>query len=119
MRNIDIEFLMTSLDSKASFITSGEFKENRLIFTDDEGNRHFVILQNDSIEYHKRGSMNMKYVFSLKHSTNGIYEIDGNKFLFVIKTKELKTKDNEIIIKYDLLLDNEIINKTTLLIKYR
>ncbi len=119
MRNIDIEFLMTSLDSKASFNTTGEIKENRIIFNDNEGNRHFIIMQNDSIEYHKRGSMNMKYVFSLEHSTNGIYEIDNNKFLFVIKTKELETKNNEIIIKYDLLLDDEIINESTLLIKYR
>ena len=119
MRNIDIEFLMTSLDSKASFNTTGEFKVNRIIFTDDEGSKHFIIMQNDSVEYHKRGSMNMKYVFSLKHSTNGTYEIDGNKFLFVIKTKELKTEENEIIIKYDLLLDDEIVNQSTLLIKYR
>jgi len=63
--------------------------------------------------------MNMRYVFSLKHSTGGTYEIDGNKFLFVIKTKELKTKDDEIMIKYDLLLDDDILNKSTLLIKYR
>ncbi len=82
MRNIDIEFLMTSLDSKASFNTTGELKENRIIFNDDEGNRHFIIIHNDSVEYHKRGSMNMKYVFSLKHRTNGTYEIDNNKFLF-------------------------------------
>jgi uncharacterized beta-barrel protein YwiB (DUF1934 family) len=119
MRNIDIKFTMTSLDSKARFNTTGEFKENRIIFNDDEGNRHFIIMQSDSVEYHKRGSMNMKYVFSLKHSTNGTYEIDGNKFLFTIKTKELKTNNNEIIIKYDLLLDDEIINESTLLIKYR
>ena len=119
MRNIDIEFLMTSLDSNASFNTTGEFKENRIIFNDNEGNRHFIIMQSDSVEYHKRGSMNMKYVFSLEHSTNGTYEIDSNKFLFVINTRELKTEDNEIIIKYALLLDDEIINESTLLIKYR
>ena len=119
MRNIDIDFLMTSLDSKASFNTRGELKENRIIFNDDEGNKHFIIIQKDSVEYHKRGSMNMRDVFSLKHSTGGTYEIDGNKFLFVIKTKELKTKDDEIMIKYDLLLGDDILNKSTLLIKYR
>ena len=90
MRNIDIDFLMTSLDSKASFNTRGELKENRIIFNDDEGNKHFIIIQKDSVEYHKRGSMNMKYVFNLEQNTTGTYEIDGNKFLFVIKTKELR-----------------------------
>ncbi len=119
MKNIDIEFSMTSLDSKASFTTTGEIKENRIIFNDNEENRHFIIMHNDSIEYHKRGSMNMKYVFNLKHSTSGTYEIDGNRFLFVIETKELIIEDNEIMITYDLLLDDEIVNQSTLLIKYR
>lgn len=119
MRNIDIEFLMTSLDSKASFNTTGEIRENRIIFNDNEGNRHFIIMHSDFIEYHKRGSMNMKYVFSLKNTTIGTYSVDNNKFEFVIKTKELINKDKEIMIKYDLLLDDEIINQSTLLIKYR
>jgi len=119
MRNINIDFLMTSLDSNASFNTTGELKKKRIIFNDNEGNRHFVILHNDSIEYYKRGSMNMKYVFSKKNNTSGTYEIDGNSFIFIIKTKELKIKDDEIAIKYELLLDDEIINKSTLLIKYR
>ena len=61
----------------------------------------------------------MKYVFNLRHNTFGTYEVDGNRFEFIIKTKKLINKDNEIIIKYDLLLDDEIINESTLLIKYR
>ena len=119
MKNIDIEFSMTSLDSEARFNTTGEIKENRIIFNDNEENRHFIIMHNDSIEYHKRGSMNMKYVFNLEHNTNGTYEIDGSRFLFIIKTEELIIKDKEIMIKYDLLLDDEIVNKSTLIIKYR
>ncbi len=50
---------MTSLDSEASFSTVGEIKGNRIIFNDNEDNRHFVIMHQDSVEYHKRGSMNM------------------------------------------------------------
>lgn len=118
MRNVEIEFLMTSLDSEASFSTVGEIKENRIVFNDNEDNRHFIIIKNDIIEYHKRGSMNMKYVFSLEQHTEGTYEVDGNKFEFVIVTKELSNKNDEIIIKYDLLLEDEIVNKSTLLIKY-
>ena len=118
MKNIEIVFLMTSLDSEASFTTSGEIKENRIIFNDDEENRHYIMLQDDSVEYHKRGSMNMKYVFNLKHNTSGTYEIEGSRFIFVIKTKELTVKDHEILIKYDLLLEDEIVNESTLLIKY-
>ncbi len=119
MKKIEITFLMTSLDSEASFITQGEIKQNRIIFNDNEDNRHYLIINNGSIEYHKRGSMNMKYVFKLNHITSGTYEIDGNKFLFDIKTKALNIEDNEIMINYDLLLDDDIINKSKLLIKYR
>ncbi len=118
MKNIEIVFLMTSLDSKASFTTVGEKKDNRIIFNDNENNKHYVIINKESIEYYKRGSMSMKYVFSLKHDTVGSYEVDSNKFIFDIKTKVLSIKDNEIFIEYDLLLDNEIVNQSTLLIKY-
>ena len=119
MKNIEIKFLMTSLDSKVSFNTVGEIKENHIIFNDNEKNRHYVIINSESIEYYKRGSMSMKYIFDLKHNTKGTYEVDGNKFEFIIKTKILNIMDNELMIKYDLFLDNEIINKSTLLIKYR
>lgn len=119
MKKIDVVFLMTSLDSGASFKTTGELKDNRIIFSDDEKNKHFIIIHKDHIEYHKRGSMNMKYVFDLKQTTIGTYSIDGNNFKFVIETKELLKKENEIMIRYDLLLDDEMVNQSTLLIKYR
>lgn len=118
MKNIEIVFLMTSLDSKASFTTVGEIKDNRITFMDNENNKHYVIINKESVEYYKRGSMSMKYIFNLKHDTVGSYEVEGNKFIFDIKTKVLNIKDNEILIEYDLLLDQEIVNKSTLLIKY-
>ena len=118
MKNIEIVFLMTSLDSKASFTTVGEIKENHIIFMDNENNKHYVIINKESVEYYKRGSMSMKYVYSLKHDTVGSYEVEGNKFIFDIKTKVLSIKDDEILIEYDLLLDQEIVNQSTLLIKY-
>lgn len=118
MKKIEIVFLMTSLDSEASFTTNGEKKGNRLIFVDNEENKHYVIINKETIEYHKRGSMNMKYVFNLKHETIGTYEVDSNTFIFDIKTKVLNIEDNKILIKYDLLLDKEIVNQSTLLIKY-
>ena len=118
MKNIKIVFLMTSLDSEASFTTVGEVKDNRIIFTDSEDNKHYVIINEESIEYFKRGSMNMKYIFNLKHNTKGTYEVDGNKFIFDIETHILDIKDDIIVIEYDLLLDNEIINKSKLIIKY-
>lgn len=112
MRKITIDFSMTSLDSKASFKSNGELKENRVIFNDNEGNRHFIIMHGTSIEYHKRGSMNMKYTFSLDQTTSGTYKIENNEFCFDIQTLELVATMNQIFIKYHLLLDDEIINKS-------
>ena len=118
MKNIEITFSMKSLDSESSFNTTGEIKGNRIIFSDDELNKHFVILNNSCIEYYKRGSMNMKYVFSLKHNTKGIYEVEGSKFEFDIKTSTMSIKDDEITIEYDLLLDDELVNQSKLVIIY-
>jgi len=118
MKNIEITFSMISLDSDSRFTTVGEIKGNRIIFNDNENNRHYIIMNKDSVEYYKRGSMSMKYVFSLKHNTKGTYEVDNNTFKFVIKTCTMKIKDDEIMIEYDLLLDDELINHSTLVIKY-
>lgn len=118
MKKIEIVFLLTSLDSEASFSTTGEIKGNHIIFEDNEKDKHYVIINKESIEYYKRGSMSMKYVYNLDHNTKGTYEVDGNKFEFDIKTNLLSIKDDEIMIKYDLLLNNEIVNQSTLLIKY-
>ena len=118
MKNIEIEFSMTSLDSNASFSTVGEIKDNRIIFNDDDDNRHYIIKNKESVEYYKRGTMSMKYVFNLKYNTKGTYEVDNNKFEFDIKTSTLNIKDDEITIEFDLLLDEELINHSTLVIKY-
>lgn len=118
MRNIQIKFSMVSLDSNTSFDTVGEKKDNRIIFNDNEDNRHYIIFNKDSVEYYKRGTMSMKYVFSLKCDTFGKYEVDNNKFEFVIRTSVMNIKDDEIIIEYDLLLDDELVNQSKLVIKY-
>ncbi len=118
MKNIEVVFSMISLDSEDSFTTIGEIKGNRIIFEDNEKNKHYVIINNDSIEYYKRGSMSMKYVFDLKYDTLGTYEVDGNMFEFVIKTNLLNIEENQVMINYDLLLDDELINQSKLIIKY-
>ncbi|MBN2604867.1 MAG: DUF1934 family protein [Bacilli bacterium] len=119
MKNMEIEFSIVSLDSNANFITNAEFYENRLKFTDNEHNTHYILFKEDNkIEYVKRGSVSMQYRFDTSKQTHGTYEVDGNKFILEIKTIEILHSTEILRIEYELLLEGEIINKITILIKY-
>ncbi|MBU1019782.1 MAG: DUF1934 family protein [Firmicutes bacterium] len=119
MKNMEIEFSIISLDSKANFNTKAEFFENRLKFIDDEGNTHYILFKEDNkIEYVKRGSVSMQYRFDTSKQTHGTYEVDGNKFILEIKTLSLINNSELLKIDYELLLEGEVINSTSILIKY-
>lgn len=119
MKILDIEFTIVSLDSNAEFKTKAEFFDNRLKFMDEDQNTHYVLFkENNKIEYVKRGSVSMQYRFDETKLTHGTYEVDGNKFVLGINTISIINNEKMIRIEYELLLDSEVINETTILIKY-
>jgi uncharacterized beta-barrel protein YwiB (DUF1934 family) len=119
MKNMEIEFSIVSLDSNANFITKGELFENRLKFVDDERNTHYILFKEENkIEYVKRGSVSMQYRFDTNKQTHGTYEVDGNKFILEIKTNSIVHTSEILKIDYELLLEGEMINTITILIKY-
>lgn len=109
---------MSSLDSSVEFTSIGEFKNQRIKFQDEELNTHYIIFKNQIIEYYKKGSMEMKFIFDLDNKTKGTYKIDNNAFAFDILTTKLENTDNTLVIEYDLIQNNEMVNRSTLVIKY-
>ena len=109
---------MNSLDNKVEFTTIGEFDKHELKFIDNEETEHYIIFKNDTVEYYKKGLMDMKFIFDLKNNTKGIYKVDNNPFVFDIVTTKLESNGNRLVIKYNLIQDNEIINQSELNIKY-
>lgn len=118
MEKVIIDFRMNSLDNKVEFTTIGEFDKHELKFIDNEETDHYIIFKNDTVEYYKKGLMDMKFIFDLKNNTKGIYKVDDNPFVFDIVTTKLESNGNRLVIKYNLIQDNEIINQSELNIKY-
>ena len=118
MEKLFIDFEMNSLDSQEKFTTFGELKNERIMFLDNESNKHYIVFSNNAIEYYKKGSMDMKFRFDIRSKTVGKYKINGNDFLFDIVTTKLESTSNRLVIEYDLLQGKEIINKSKLKIMY-
>jgi len=119
MKNINIRFSITSLDSELSYNIEGEYKNQRIKFIDNEGNNNYIIKHGNILEYYKKGDVDMKYKFDLDQVTKGTYIVMGNKFEFDIVTNELIIDDEHIHIKYDLYQSKELVNKTTLDVLYQ
>ncbi len=118
MKKLNISFKITSLDSSVEYNVLGEYKNKRIKFIDPEQNTNYIIFHNDTIEYYKKGNVDMKYIFSENLKTKGLYSVSGNKFVFEIETKELFKSSNNLYIKYFLYQDEELINETELTIEY-
>ncbi len=118
MSKLNISFRIESKDSKQSFTVVGEEKNNRIIFVDPDKNTNYIIFHKDSIEYYKKGSVDMKYKFTLNERTEGTYKVYGNQFNFNIVTDRLIVKDERIYIKYRLIQNDELVNDTVLELKY-
>ena len=119
MNKMRVFFEIISMDSKTRFDTVGEYKNNRLKFTDPDGDVNYVICKENTVEYHKKGSIDMKYIFHLDEVTKGHYSIHGNRFEFQVVTHIVNVDDNAVYIKYDLYQGEDLVNKTELRISYQ
>jgi len=119
MKKISVLFEITSMDSKKRFDADGEYKNNRIKFVDPVGDVNFVLCKNDVVEYYKKGSVDMKYIFDLDSTTKGYYSIQGNQFEFQIATNILNIDEDMIYVKYDLYQGEDLVNKTELRISYQ
>ena len=118
MSKVQIYFKIVSKDSNESFHTTGEIKQDRIIFKDTNENMHYIIYKGNDIQYHKRGEVEMRYDFIKHKQTKGYYNLQGNRFVFDIKTDTLLLQENRFYIKYRLYQNNDLVNDTVLEIKY-
>ena len=118
MKKINLKYHIASQDSNTSFETTGEYNNDRIKFVDPEGNRNYIIFKKNEIEYYKKGSMDMKFSFTLNVSTKGLYSVSGYQLEFTIKTKYLQHTDTSLYIEYDLYQDNDLVNTTKLNIEF-
>ena len=118
MKKLKINYNIISQDTSASFITEGEYKNQRIKFLDHEGNTNYIIFKNDVVEYYKKGSVEMKFVFDIQNQTEGSYSVSGYQLAFTINTKLLQKTDTKLIVEYDLYQGTDLVNNTKLNVEY-
>ena len=118
MKKIRIQFQIKSTDTNNSFVTEGEYKNNRIKFLDNENNTNYIIFHKEVVEYYKKGNADMKYKFKEMTTTKGEYTLQGYKFDFDIVTEYIQVEDGIIRIKYDLYQNEDLVNKTEIQLEY-
>ena len=119
MNELVVKIEIISLDSQVKFEAKGELKNGRIKFLDSDGDLNYIIKHKDTLEYYKKGNIDMKYKFNLDEVTKGYYTIMNNRFEFDIVTNEMILDDDNIYIKYDLYQNGELINQTELKVVYQ
>lgn len=119
MKRILIHFSVVSLDSKKELTISGELKDDRIKFVDDENNTNYIIFKDQQIEYFKKGNIDMKYIFQLGKRTKGLYKAYGSQFVFEIETLSISKTSSNLCIIYELYQNSDYVNKTTISLSYQ
>ncbi len=92
-------------------INLGEIKEYH--YKDDHGNCK-VIDNGDFIEIYRHGEINSKQVFKNNKNTPFIYITKQFREKYEIFTKKIQKENGKIVLEYDIIHSNEIINSINL-----
>ena len=118
MKKLEITLKIQSTDSKQEFTVIGEYKNNRIKFIDPEGNKNYIVFHKDTVEYFKKGNVDMKFKFNTNEITKGFYTVSNFQFVFDIDTEVITKNDNYLQVKYSLYQENELENETVLELEY-
>lgn len=118
MKTVNIQFKITSQDNTVEFTTTGEYKNNRIKFVDEDNVMNYIVIKHNTIEYYKKGEIDMKYKFDLDQVTDGYYKMLNAEFDFKIVTNTLELDDNSILVQYDLYQEDDLVNQATLKLVY-
>jgi hypothetical protein len=115
---IQVDFGIQSLDSSQQFQTTGMYHRNKITFTDEEQDKHEIIIKNNIVEYRKQGSVDLYFVFDPKKLTKGTYTVYQHHFEFAVFTEFLDIGAYDIKVQYKLLQEKELVNEATLTLHY-
>lgn len=95
-----------------------DLENKKELYYDDEYGECKIILKDDYVEIYRRGEINSKQVFKLNQKTSFTYITKDFKGKYEIFTKKLDIKYSKIVVEYDIMDMNEIINEINLEIVY-
>ena len=81
---------------------------------EDEFGKCRIVKSEDAVEIYRRGSINSKQIFKIGKRTSFTYMTKEFKTKYEIFTKKMLLNNGKIIMEYDIIDRNEILNSISL-----
>lgn len=81
---------------------------------EDEFGKCRIVKSEDAVEIYRRGSINSKQIFKVGKRTSFTYMTKEFKMKYEIFTKKMLLNNGKIIMEYDIIDRNEILNSISL-----
>ena len=81
---------------------------------EDEFGKCRIVKSEDAVEIYRRGSINSKQIFKIGKRTSFTYMTKEIKAKYEIFTKKILLNNGKIIMEYDIIDRNEILNSISL-----
>ena len=94
------------------------FEEKKEYHYKDEYGNCKIIDKNDSIEIYRYGQINSKQIFKNNKNTPFTYITNQFRGKYEIFTKKIQKENGKIVLEYDIIHSNEIINSINLEIQF-
>ena len=94
------------------------FEEKKEYHYKDEYGNCKIIDKNDSIEIYRYGQINSKQIFKNNKNTPFTYITKQFRVKYEIFTKKIQKENGKIVLEYDIIHSNEIINSINLEVQF-
>ncbi|MFW5894689.1 MAG: DUF1934 domain-containing protein [Bacillota bacterium] len=111
MSKVRVHFSIVNEEDTKTFTAMGIYKENTLLFYDDQHVKHTITLGDDKVRYKRTGSLFMDFLFEKGHIHPGKYRMNEGGFLFMIHTHEMNVDSNEFSVRYSLKQEDMLVNQ--------
>lgn len=118
MPKVRLDIVIRNEDKKESYQTDGILKDNTLSFFDQKQQKHNLELNDQRIDYQRKGDPGFDFIFEPGTHHQGKYYIGSNHMLFDIQTHTLRHDKNKINIVYTLKQEYDIVGHSEILITY-
>ena len=88
--------------------------DKRVYHYEDEFGKCRIVKSEDAVEIYRRGSINSKQIFKIGKRTSFTYMTREFKTKYEIFTKKMLLNNGKIIMEYDIIDRNEILNSISL-----
>ncbi|MBP6126397.1 MAG: DUF1934 family protein [Leptotrichiaceae bacterium] len=91
-----------------------DLEDKKEYYYNDEYGKNKIIIRYDFVEILRQGIINSKQIFKLEKETSFTYITKEFKGKYIIFTKKMTINDLKILLEYDIMDKNEIINSIKL-----